>query len=163
MAIGFRSVSRAKSHQFLRSTLMFSGLDLPFQQLRPGHDPMAAPHRGKNIIRHRIGQNDHTVVLERERAAKPGGKNQLFQQPLIGPVGNRPFKPRSDRIRERLIVSADVKSLRRDRQAAEVDPRRCPMRTTSSTALPALTPACPLGTTEPVGDLPDETDLMRVR
>ena len=70
---------------------------------------MATVHRGKNISRHRIGQNDHTAILEHERAAQPGGENQLFHQPLIGAISNRPFKPRLDRIRQQLIVRADIK------------------------------------------------------
>ena len=70
---------------------------------------MAALHSGKNISRHRIGQNDHSAILEHQRAAQPGGENQLFHQPLVGAISDRLFKSRSERIRQRLIVRADVK------------------------------------------------------
>ena len=93
----------------MRSAQLLCSIDIPFQQLRPGHDPMATVHRGEDISRHRIGQNDHSAILELERAAQPGGEDQLFHQALIGAISDRPFKPRSDRIRQRLILSAHVK------------------------------------------------------
>ena len=56
-------------------------------------------HVSKNISCHRIGENNHTPVLEHKRATQPGSEDQLLNQLLIGTISNRPFKSSAYRIR----------------------------------------------------------------